>query len=381
MKKQTTKSKQEILGQYFTKTEVVDKLLNILFTYKKYSKKSSLLEPSFGTGNFIKNLKKRGFQNIEGYEIDPELTKDPVDFFTVPTKHKFDLIVGNPPFTKYNLEESYYHASQYLLSEVSPLDYLSSKDIKSDKQKIENAFLLKSLKHLKNDESSIAFILPVSFFIKNKNKDLKEKLLTKFSTIIIYQNDQVWFDRNIPCCFAIFSNIKSFKNKIVVLYENGNKGEDIFDISNIHEELIPQVIFNKNHGLINNERGVPLREYLAEKNIKAKKSFSHNSVSAKNILAMSKIPKESNISDYKMAVVRVGNSSVGKCGLVNIKEDVLNDMFYVFDFKAEYNQNKRLKEEICKSINKNIDYFKNITCRVGSKSIKKENVYDFRVEI
>ena len=55
--------------------------------------------------------------------------------------------------------------------------------------------------------------------------------------------------------------------------------------------------------------------------------------------------------------------------------------FYIFDFKDEYNKNKNIKEAICESINNNIDYFRNITCRVGSKSIKKENIYDFKVEI
>ena len=31
-------NKKEILGQYFTKIEIVEKLLDLLFTYKKYSK-------------------------------------------------------------------------------------------------------------------------------------------------------------------------------------------------------------------------------------------------------------------------------------------------------------------------------------------------------
>jgi hypothetical protein len=56
-------------------------------------------------------------------------------------------------------------------------------------------------------------------------------------------------------------------------------------------------------------------------------------------------------------------------------------MFFIFDFKDEYNNNKKIKESICQSINNNIEYFRNITCRVGSKSIKKENIYDFKVEV
>lgn len=381
LKKFNMENKKEILGQYFTKNEIVAKLLDLLFDYKKYPKNISIMEPSFGTGNFITELNKKGYKNITGYEIDSEFTKSPTDFFDVPIKNKFDLIVGNPPFTKYNLKESYYYASMYKDSKVKTESYLSMSEIKSDKQRIENIFILKSLKQLKNTDSSIGFVLPISFFIKNKNTFVKNKLKEFFSTVIIYQNDKVWFDRNIPCCFVLFTNTTELKNKIVVIYENGKKNEDVFDISNIKEELIPQVIFNKNHGLINNKKGIPLRDYFSLNNIKANKSFKDNNISAKNILGKNKIPKSDIISDYKIAVVRVGNSSVGKCGLINIKKDILNDMFFVFDFKDKYNHDKNIKESICQSINNNIEYFRNITCRVGSKSIKKENIYDFKVEV
>ncbi len=374
-------NKQELLGQYFTKTEIVKNLLSVFFDYKKYAQDSSILEPSFGTGNFINELNLLGYKKIIGYEIDSELTEKPQDFFEVSTNNKFDIIIGNPPFTKYNLKDSYYYASKYSASTINPCEYLKFEEIRINKQRLENAFILKALKHLKGKDSSVGFVLPISFFIKNKNKNVKEEIRTRFSTIIIYQDDKVWFDRNIPCCFAIFTNTTELKNKIVVIYENENKNEDVFDISNINEELIPQVVFHKNHGFIKNEKGIPLEFYLSPANIKVKKSFKENNVSAKNILEKFKIPENKNVLDYKIAVVRVGNSSVGKCGLINIKEDILNDMFYIFDFKEEFNKNKDVKESICSSINGNIEYFRNITCRVGSKSIKKENIFDFKVEI
>ncbi|MFH1402113.1 MAG: hypothetical protein ABIG87_00630 [Patescibacteria group bacterium] len=374
-------NKQETLGQYFTKSEIVEKLLDLTFSYKNYDKDVSILEPSSGTGNFVKELKNKNFKKIKDFEIDKDLTKNPTDFFDVSLTEKFDFIVGNPPFTKYNLKESYYYYSKYKNSDVQPNTYLEEIDIKKDKQKIENAFIYKSLEHLKDDDPTIAFVLPISFFIKNRNKLVKEKLKNKFSTIIIYQNDQIWFDRNIPCGFAIFTNVKKLKNKIIIIYENGERNEEVFDFSNIHEELIPQVIFHKNNGFIKNEKGIPLKEFLSSGRIKVFKSFKENNVSAKNILDMTKIPEKEKVSDYKMAVVRVGNSSVGKCGLINIKKDILNDMFYVFDFKDEFNGDRNLKEKICEKVNNNIDYFRNITCRVGSKSIKKENVFDFKVAL
>lgn len=372
-------TKQETLGQYFTKKEIVEKLLNLLFSYKRYPKSISILEPSSGTGNFTDRLKNKGFKNIKECEIDPELTLDPADFFDLYLNHKFDLIIGNPPFSKYNVKDSYYDLKKYLKNPTSPSSYLIKDIVKKGKDRIENVFILKSIKHLKNAGSTIAFILPISFFIKNRNKRIKETILKNFSTVIIYQNDKIWFERNIPCCFLILSNIKKFEGKIINIFQNGKKNEEIFDIKNIYEELIPQVIFHKNNGYIKNEKGVPLSEFLADNKTKIKKSFTKNTISAKNILYKSKIPSNSKVENFKIAVVRVGNSSVGKCGLVDQEKDTLNDMFYVFDFKKDYIHNKNLKESVCDQINKNMDYFRNITCRVGSKSIKKEDILNFKV--
>lgn len=375
------RNKQEILGQYFTKLEIVKKLLDLLFSYKKYNKKIKILEPSFGTGNFIKGLNQKGFHNIESCEIDKELTKSPSDFFNLPIANKYDLIIGNPPFSKYNIKESYYFKDKYLKSPCSPSDYLTKIELKKNKEKIENVFILKSLRHFRNKQSLIGFVLPVSFFIKNKNKSVKNEILKHFSTIIIYQNDKVWFDYHIPCCFAIWTNIKKLKNQIILIFENNRKNEEVFDIKHIHEELIPQIVFHKNNGFLKNDKGTPLKEFLDTKVVRARRSYKENNVSAKNILEKIKIPLNKKVEDYKIAIVRVGNASVGKCGLININEDILNDMFYVLDFRNPFRRNRKIKETICRQINNNLDYFRNITCRIGSKSIKKTDIYEFKVKV
>ena len=375
------KKKQEILGQYFTKIEIVNLLLNLVLKYKNYRRDIKILEPSFGTSNFLTKLREKGFLNIEGCEIDEKLTKKPSDFFDLPLEKKFDLIIGNPPFSKYNLKESHFSLKQYAESKIFLSLYLTKHELKKEKEKIENVFILKSLKHLKDTNSSIAFVLPISFFIKNKNKNIKNEILKYFSTIIIYQNDKIWFDRNIPCCFAVFTNSENLKNKIILNYENRDKNEEIFDLKNIHEELIPQIIFNKNNGYLKNDGEASLLEFFETKKVNVKKSYKENNISAKNILEKNIIPGDKMIENYKIAVVRVGNSSVGKCGLINEKEDILNDMFYIFDVKEQYVKNKKIKESICYQINKNINYFRNITCRVGSKSIKKEDILNFKINI
>jgi len=56
-------------------------------------------------------------------------------------------------------------------------------------------------------------------------------------------------------------------------------------------------------------------------------------------------------------------------------------MFYVFDFESPYDGDRNLKEVLCKFLNENREYLLNITFRVGSKSIKKSDVLDFRVTL
>lgn len=373
-------NKKEILGQYFTKEDIINELIELLLYYKLIDSNAKILEPSFGTGNFIKVLKHKGFNSIIGCEIDSTLTDVPMNFFDFPLSNKFDLIIGNPPFSKYNVPESFFVNNNLFGKDLSVLDYLPEIEIKKIKIKIENAFLYKSIKHILDPcNSTIAFVLPISFFIKNKNKVLKNELVRNFKSIIIYQNTKPWFDYHIPCCFAIFTNSNLLKEKIVLIYDNSIKHEFEFDLSFINEELIPEVVYNKTKGIIYNKNGILLDIYLDAKPVKTKKSFTEYNVSAKNILAKTTIPIDDNIDDYKLAVVRVGNSSIGKSGFINIKNDVLNEMFFIFDFKEKYKKNKDLKEKICNSINNNLVYFRKITSRVGSKSIKKEDVLNFRM--
>ncbi len=62
----------------------------------------SILEPSSGDGAFIKNLD----QNAVGIEIDSNRYFDNrilnIDFFDYSTENKFDTIIGNPPYVKFN---------------------------------------------------------------------------------------------------------------------------------------------------------------------------------------------------------------------------------------------------------------------------------------
>src|SRR3989344_5527786 len=292
------KQKKFILGQYFTKKEIVDRLIQLVFFYKnEYGYEIKILEPSAGTRNFVKSLKEEGFENISECEIDPELAQKPSDFLLFPLKEKFDLIIGNPPFTKYNVKESYYYPEKYLNKEVKPSEYIAKKLLKKEKTQIENAFILKSIQHLKDEKSSIGFVLPISFFIKGKNTEIKKVLQEKFSTIIIYQNDKNWFEEPIPCCFAVFTNLDKYKDKVILLYEDGVSIEEILDKSQLmSQELIPKsYLYKKNN---KNNAGVPLSNFLSEQKVRYKRSFTENNVSGANITEKIKVPEDKETENY-----------------------------------------------------------------------------------
>lgn len=377
-----TVNKKMVLGQFFTKKNMVVRLLDLLFSYKPYSKGIRILEPAYGTGNFIQALKDRGFTTIVGCEIDQELTDTVSDFFDLSLDEKFDLIIGNPPFTKYNLRASYYRPELYNYYRVKKEDYLPKEFKTKSLIRMESAFILKSIKHLKDKESSIAYVLPISFFIGNKNSLVKKILIDNFSTIIIFQNDENWFNYLVPCAFAVFTNISGLREKIVLIYESNRDktvSTEILDKSEfLTAELIPKsFFFIKNLNL----KGVKLSLFLSGETIKYAKSYRNNNVSAANIDRKTLIPAGENVSDYHLAVARVGNSSVGRAGLINIKHDILNDMFYVFKFKKEFDEDKIVKESICEAVNSCIGYFRNITVRVGSKSLKKKDILELRVNV
>ncbi|MEM0143680.1 MAG: hypothetical protein QXL94_06990 [Candidatus Parvarchaeum sp.] len=365
-------SKKELLSQYFTKPEVVDKLLEKLFSLVKLDRNANILEPSAGTKNFINELNKRGYNNIDSCEIDPEYTNNPQDYFEFKPSKKYKLIVGNPPFTQYNIKETYFWDPEN--------SYFLPHEERDKPIRVENAFIYKSIQHL-DTNGTIAFVLPISFFIANRNQKLKETIANLFSTIYVYQNENKWFDQSIPCCFAVFTNNapKKYHHKIILEFDNSIKETEILSNSKINEEIIPNTyIFKAKQDLY--AIGNPLYEFLSNEAVKYQTDYNNNNISAKNILEYTKIQSD-DVKDYCLAVVRVGNGSVGKCGLINIKKDILNDMFFVFKFKSQVDNNKTIKERICNFINLNQNYFKEVTIRVGSKSIKKSDVLNFKITI
>ena len=68
----------------------------------------SILEPGAGDGNIVRALRRHGFFDIDAIEIRPEERKkleaicsqvEIGDFLDMDIQKKYDLIIGNPPFS------------------------------------------------------------------------------------------------------------------------------------------------------------------------------------------------------------------------------------------------------------------------------------------
>jgi adenine-specific DNA-methyltransferase len=102
------------LGAVFTPNEIVNKMLDML-PKNVFEEKSDLkwLEPSVGDGNFVVEiLKRKRNVNITCIEIykpycnafskKTKLNVLNMDFLEFNPTHKFDIIIGNPPYQKPN---------------------------------------------------------------------------------------------------------------------------------------------------------------------------------------------------------------------------------------------------------------------------------------
>ena len=125
MKLKADSSEQKLRGAYYTPLPLAKMMVGL---FKNDANISSVMEPSCGDGVFVEGLIKTEFikqlKNVTAIEIDPEeadVLKEKMksyssieilncDFFEYYQKNykkqKYDLILGNPPYIRYQyLEE------------------------------------------------------------------------------------------------------------------------------------------------------------------------------------------------------------------------------------------------------------------------------------
>jgi len=192
-------SEEKLRGGFYTPKPIADFILKWAING---SSDCDILEPSCGDGNFLKSLKYEGFlyNSVTAIEYDPleaakaksiELTDSEVineDFhtFCINSKKRFDLIIGNPPYIRYQ----YFDKSQQIAAE----DIFIKAGLKYSK--LTNAwvsFVIGSSLLLKESGGKIGFVLPAEILQVSYAQQLRTFLAHFYNKINIISFEKLVF--------------------------------------------------------------------------------------------------------------------------------------------------------------------------------------------
>ena len=207
------------LGQVFTPQGIVDSMLGLVKTNGRF------LEPSCGDGAFLERLSL----DSVGLEIDSDIAHARalcMDFFDYPLEEKFDCIIGNPPYVRF----------QDIL-ESTKARLASYGDLFDSRTNLYLFFIYKSLLHLK-EGGELIFITPRDFIKSTASRRLNALLYDLGSiTDFIDLGDKKIFNSAQPNC-AIWRFEKANFNRL----SNGK----IFTFSKGQLSFIPRATSSNN---------------------------------------------------------------------------------------------------------------------------------------
>ena len=227
-------SEQKLRGAYYTPLPLAEMMVKI-FSGNKQIKNA--LEPSCGDGVFLDAMSNTGiidqFDTITAIEIEDDeaikvqkryeskrnlkvINQDFFDYYEECSDKKYDLILGNPPYIRY----------QYLEEEQRALlsDILTSQGMKANK--LINAWVgfMVACVNMLSDQGKIAFVIPAEILQVVYAEDLRLFLSNKLSKISIITFEEL-----------VFSDIE--QEVVVFIGEKGEeeKGIRIIELNNLDD--------------------------------------------------------------------------------------------------------------------------------------------------
>lgn len=224
-------SEQKLRGAYYTPLQ----LANAMVRFVAADNINSVLEPSCGDGVFLDSLatldKIKNIHNITAVEIESDeaekvrdnfkdsknvsvLNEDFFDYYQrVYGKETYDLILGNPPYIRY----------QYLTEEQREIqsNILTSHGMKSNK--LINAWVafLVACVQLLSDNGKIAFVIPAEILQVVYAEDLRLFLSNQLSKITLITFEQLVFP-DIEQEILVFIGEKGKEEKGIRIIELNN---------------------------------------------------------------------------------------------------------------------------------------------------------------
>lgn len=182
----------ETLGQVFTPIRIVSYMLNLR------KNEGIILEPSCGDGAFFNQL-----DDCVGIEFDETVAPKGalvMDFFDYSEENKFDTIIGNPPYVRYQ---------DISASTKNKLDM----SLFDERSNLYLFFIHKCIKHL-NEHGELIFIVPRDF-LKATSSIKLNKFIYEQGTItdIIDLGDEKIFEGATPNCVIFRFEKDNFTRK------------------------------------------------------------------------------------------------------------------------------------------------------------------------
>lgn len=199
MKLITEASAEKLRGGFYTPVEIAEFILRWGING---SKTYDILEPSCGDGVFLETIAKlkSQFNSVTAIELDKteanksrkiglrntKVINDDFHTFCNKTTQRFDLIVGNPPYIRYQFFDRNQQLEAAKIFEKADLKY----------SKLTNAwvsFVVGSSLLLKNSGGKIAFVLPAEVLQVSYAQQLRNFIASYFNKINIISFEKLVF--------------------------------------------------------------------------------------------------------------------------------------------------------------------------------------------
>jgi adenine-specific DNA methylase len=266
METSTTELYQKLRGGYYTPSDIASVIIEKLID----SPSKNILEPSFGDGSFIIESIKRKMllgeninsirHSITGIELDsieynkliifikkyysnkfPNLFCN--DFFLWFNKEKrdFDIIVGNPPFIRY---QSFPEPSRTIALKNSLLAGVKLNKLSN----IWVPFVILSVSLLKK-EGHLGMVLPAELLQVSYAGPLRKYLLDSFENIVLFTCNELLFlgaEQETVILLAFNKKINNKELGNIKLIETNTKNELIDSIKNYKCKYKKNIILHSN---------------------------------------------------------------------------------------------------------------------------------------
>lgn len=272
MKLKENSSAQKLRGAYYTPLPLAEMMVKLFLGDKSIK---SVLEPSCGDGVFIDALDDLKMINqldsVTAIEIEQEesekvennykksekvriLNQDFFDYYEKENENKFDLILGNPPYIRYQyLDES----QRKLMS-----DLLVSKGMKANRLVNTWVGFMVACVNLLSNEGKIAFVIPAEILQVAYAEDLRLFLADHLSKITLITFEELVFP-DIEQEIVVFVGEKGNEEKGIRIIELNNLDDlEYFDIDtngfqklqHVHEKWTKYFTNNAQNELISRFR-------------------------------------------------------------------------------------------------------------------------------